>query len=63
MRHKIDVMHLEKNVYDALLSILMYSCKYKDGLKAIKDLKEMGIRSNLHTQVRGKRIYLPPAAY
>ncbi|XP_018466264.2 uncharacterized protein LOC108837738 [Raphanus sativus] len=63
VRHNIDVMHVEKNVSDALLSILMHSAKSKDGLKARKDLEDMGIRSNLHTEVRGKKTYLPPAAY
>ncbi|XP_009139567.2 uncharacterized protein LOC103863570 [Brassica rapa] len=63
VRHNIDVMHVEKNVSDALLSILMHSRKSKDGLKARKDLEDMGIRSNLHTEVRGKKTYLPPAAY
>lgn len=56
-------MHVEKNVSDTLLSILMHNAKSKDGLKARKDLEDMGIRSNLHAQIRGKRTYLPPAAY
>lgn len=63
VRYNIDVMHVEKNVSDALLSTLMGSAKSKDGLKERKDLEDMGIRSNLHTETRGKRIYLPPAAY
>ena len=63
VRHNIDVMHVEKNISDAILSLLMQSVKSKDGLKARLDLEDMGIRSNLHTQVRGKRKYLPPAAY
>ncbi|XP_020872338.1 uncharacterized protein LOC110226091 [Arabidopsis lyrata subsp. lyrata] len=63
VRHNIDVMHVEKNVSDALLSILMHNGKSKDGLKARQDLEDIGIRSNLHTQKRGKRTYLPPAAY
>ncbi|CAA7045655.1 unnamed protein product [Microthlaspi erraticum] len=63
VRHNIDVMHVEKNVSYALLSILMHNGKSKDGLKARKDLEDMGIRSNLHSEVRGKRAYLPPAAY
>ena len=58
MRHNIDVMHVEKNVSDALLSILIHSGKSKDGLKARKNLEDMGIRSNLHTEIRGKRHYL-----
>ncbi|XP_013588873.1 PREDICTED: uncharacterized protein LOC106297136 [Brassica oleracea var. oleracea] len=63
VRHNIDVMHVEKNVSDAILSILMQSAKSKDGLKARKDLEDIGIRNNLHTEVRGKKTYLPPAAY
>ncbi|XP_010451613.1 PREDICTED: uncharacterized protein LOC104733759 [Camelina sativa] len=31
VRHNIDVMHVEKNMSDALLSILMHSGKSKDG--------------------------------
>ncbi|KAG7572325.1 hypothetical protein ISN44_As09g006960 [Arabidopsis suecica] len=63
VRHNIDVMHVEKNVSDAILSILMQSAKSKDGLKARKDLEDIGIRNHLHTEVRGKKTYLPPAAY
>ncbi|XP_048605700.1 uncharacterized protein LOC106383263 [Brassica napus] len=63
VRHNIDVMHVEKNVSDALLSILMNNEKSKDGLKARKDLQDMGIRSILHLEKRGKRTYLLPAAF
>lgn len=63
VRHNIDVMHVEKNVSDALLSILMNNEKSKDGLKARKDLQDMGIRSILHPEKRGKRTYLLPAAF
>ncbi|XP_010484854.1 PREDICTED: uncharacterized protein LOC104763136 [Camelina sativa] len=63
VRHNIDVMHVEKNLSDAILSIMINRAKSKDGVKARKDLAEMGIRRNLHTQTRGKKIYLPPAAY
>ncbi|XP_010489845.1 PREDICTED: uncharacterized protein LOC104767530 [Camelina sativa] len=44
VRHNIDVMHVEKNVSDSMLVMLMQSVKSKDGEK-------------------GKRTYLPPAAY
>ena len=63
VRHNIDVMHVEKNVSDALLSIIMNNAKSKDGLKARKDLEDMGIMSNSHPEKRGKRTYLPPAAF
>ena len=41
----------------------MQNAKSKDGVKARKDLEDMGIISKLHTQTRGKRTYLPPASY
>ncbi|XP_010475417.1 PREDICTED: uncharacterized protein LOC104754830 [Camelina sativa] len=63
VRHNIDVMHVEKNVSDALLSTLMQNAKSKDGLKARKDLEDIGIRQHLHSEVRGKKMYLPPSAY
>ncbi|XP_010436664.1 PREDICTED: uncharacterized protein LOC104720460 [Camelina sativa] len=63
VRHNIDVMHVEKNVSDAILAILMQSAKSEDGLKARKDLEDIGIRNHLHTEVRRKKTYLPPAAY
>lgn len=63
VRHNIDVMQVAKNVSDAILSILMQSSKSKDGLKARKDLADIGIRSHLHTEVRGSKTYLPPASY
>ncbi|XP_010422813.1 PREDICTED: uncharacterized protein LOC104708024 [Camelina sativa] len=53
----------EKIVSDAILSILMQSAKSKDGSKARKDLEDIGIRNHLHTEVRGKKTYLPPPAY
>ncbi|CAA7036914.1 unnamed protein product [Microthlaspi erraticum] len=63
VRHNIDVMHVEKNLSDAILSTLMQSSKSKDGLKARKDLEDNGIRRHLHAEARGKRTYLPPAVY
>lgn len=50
-------------MYDAILSLLMQSVKSKDGLKERKDLEDIGIRKHLHTEVRGKKTYLPPAAH
>lgn len=57
VRHNIDVMHVENNVSDAMLAMLMQSVKSKDGVKARKDLADMGIRQKLHTQEKGKRTY------
>ena len=64
MRHNLDVMHIEKNICESLVGTLLnMNDKSKDGVKSRKDLKELGIRRDLHLQERGKRIYLPPAPY
>ena len=49
LRHNLDVMHIEKNVCDNLIgTILNLDGKTKDNIKARLDLKEMGIRQELH---------------
>ncbi|XP_052193807.1 uncharacterized protein LOC127802149 [Diospyros lotus] len=55
LRHNLDVMHIEKNVCDNVLyTILNESGKTKDNLNARKDLKEMGIRSDLWPNENGQ---------
>ncbi|XP_049382842.1 uncharacterized protein LOC125847219 [Solanum stenotomum] len=49
LRHNLDVMHIEKNIVDSILGTLLdISGKTKDHAKARYDLKDMGIRKNLH---------------
>ncbi|KAH0709282.1 hypothetical protein KY284_010709 [Solanum tuberosum] len=49
LRHNLDVMHIEKNIVDSILGTLLdIPGKTKDHAKARYDLKEMGIRKNLH---------------
>ncbi|WCJ37799.1 hypothetical protein M5689_018900 [Euphorbia peplus] len=61
--HCIDVMHVEKNVCDALVGTLLnIPGKTKDGKNARLDMKEMG-RPELAPQERGKRYFLPPACF
>jgi hypothetical protein len=49
VRHTIDVMHVEKNVSEALVGTLLdISGKTKDTLNAQMDLEEMKLRKNLH---------------
>ncbi|XP_056687930.1 uncharacterized protein [Spinacia oleracea] len=64
VRHCLDIMHIEKNVCDSLIGTLLnVPGKTKDGENARYDLKDMGIRSELHVvEVKPKK-YLPPAAY
>ncbi|KAJ9560349.1 hypothetical protein OSB04_005509 [Centaurea solstitialis] len=64
VRHCLDVMHIEKNVCDSLLGLLLnIPGKTKDGVKVRKDMVEMGIRSQLAPVESGNRTYLPPACY
>ncbi|KAG2405345.1 uncharacterized protein HKW66_Vig0046000 [Vigna angularis] len=64
VRHCIDVMHVEKNVCDSVIGTLLnVKGKSKDGIKARQDLADMGIRSELHPQIIGRRTYLPPACH
>ncbi|KAH0685856.1 hypothetical protein KY285_016411 [Solanum tuberosum] len=49
LRHNLDVMHIEKNIVDSILGTLLdISGKTKDHAKARYDLKDTGIRKNLH---------------
>ncbi|KAK9049567.1 hypothetical protein SSX86_031464 [Deinandra increscens subsp. villosa] len=64
VRHCLDVMHIEKNVCDSLLGLLLnIPGKTKDGINARKDMVDMGIRKELAPIQRDNRIYLPPACY
>jgi hypothetical protein len=49
VRHAIDVTHVEKNVWKALVDTLLdIPGKTKDTLKARMDLEEMKLRKVLH---------------
>ncbi|XP_019197730.1 PREDICTED: uncharacterized protein LOC109191558 [Ipomoea nil] len=64
VRHCLDVMHVEKNICDCIIETLLnIQGKTKDGIKARKDMVELGIRTQLATQESGKMAYLPPACY
>ncbi|XP_070056200.1 uncharacterized protein [Nicotiana tomentosiformis] len=64
IRHNLDVMHIEKNVCDNIIGTLLdMEGKTKDNLNARRDLKEMGIRKNLHPTQRDGKWYYPAACY
>ncbi|GKE37691.1 hypothetical protein Tco_1461096 [Tanacetum coccineum] len=65
LRHNLDVMHIEKNVFDNVLGTLLnLDGKTKDNENSRKDLKKMGIRHELHLINRpNKKAYLTPACY
>ncbi|XP_062103264.1 uncharacterized protein LOC133814298 [Humulus lupulus] len=58
-------MHIEKNVCDSIVGTLLnIPGKTKDTLAGRLDLKEMGVKSELHPKVGdNKRTYLPPACF
>ncbi|XP_020080846.1 uncharacterized protein LOC109704510 isoform X2 [Ananas comosus] len=65
IRHNLDVMHIEKNVFDNFIgTFLNLDKKSKDNLQARLDLIDLGIRPELHPQIlaNGKR-RLPPACF
>src|SRR5437667_1335559 len=61
--HAIDVMHIEKNVCDSILGILLdIKGKMKEGLKSRKDFVDLNIRHKLHPEERANGKYFLPAA-
>ena len=53
-------MHVEKNICESIVrTLLVIQTKSKDGVNDRKDLELMGIKVDLHLQIRGKQIYLP----
>jgi len=64
VRYFLDVMHIEKNVFDSVIGTLLnVPGKYKDGINARLDLLDMGIRTELTPIKKGKRQYLPLVDY
>ncbi|WMV09095.1 hypothetical protein MTR67_002480, partial [Solanum verrucosum] len=65
MRHNLDTMHIEKNVFDNIFwTLLNVEGKGKDNLKFRLDLQEMRIRKALHPKKKANgKYYLPPACF
>ncbi|XP_026450757.1 uncharacterized protein LOC113350866 [Papaver somniferum] len=64
IRHKLDVMHIEKNICDNIMGTLLnLDKKTKDTEKARLDLADMNIRSELHLKVLGDKCIKPRASY
>ncbi|KAA0032142.1 uncharacterized protein E5676_scaffold186G00260 [Cucumis melo var. makuwa] len=64
LRHKLDVMHIEKNVCDNLVGMLLsIKRKTKDTMNARLDLQDLKIRKDLHLVEVGKRLVKPHASY
>ncbi|XP_021743330.1 uncharacterized protein LOC110709416 isoform X2 [Chenopodium quinoa] len=64
LRHNLDVMHIEKNVFDNILGTLLdIRGKSKDHIKARHDLKKLRIRKKLHPKLINGKWHIPPAMY
>ena len=65
LHHNLEVMHIEKNVVDNIIDTLLnLDGKTNDNLKARQDLKDMGIRSELHLEkVMNDKTRMPHACY
>ncbi|TYK18968.1 uncharacterized protein E5676_scaffold418G00580 [Cucumis melo var. makuwa] len=64
LRHKLDVMHIEKNVCDNLIGTLLnIEGKTKDTTNARLDLQDLKIRKDLHLVEVGNRLVKPHASY
>ncbi|GJZ11792.1 hypothetical protein Tco_0546551 [Tanacetum coccineum] len=64
LRHNLDIMHIEKNVLEAILNTLLMNDKSKDTAKARQDLQKLGIRRPLWLTKNHKgKIVKPQAAY
>ncbi|XP_058207214.1 uncharacterized protein LOC131320516 isoform X1 [Rhododendron vialii] len=63
IRHNFDVMHIEKNICESVYgTMLSIDGKNKDTYKAREDLKQRGIRPELHLQTTENGSILKPRA-
>ncbi|TYJ97549.1 uncharacterized protein E5676_scaffold85G00720 [Cucumis melo var. makuwa] len=64
LRHKLDIMHIEKNVCDNLVGTLLnIEGKAKDTTDARLDLQDLKIRKDLYLVEVGNRLVKPHASY
>ena len=64
VRHFLDAMHIEKNVFDSIIGTLLNVLgKSKDDINVRLDLIDMGIRTELAPVHDGKLTFLPPTAH
>ncbi|KAL4038879.1 hypothetical protein IC575_002515 [Cucumis melo] len=64
LRHKLDVMYIEKNVCDNLVGTLLnIEGKMKDTTNALLDLQDLKKRKDLHLVEVGNRLVKPHASY
>jgi hypothetical protein len=64
VRHNLEVMHIEKNIYESLMAIILnIPRKTKDIIKARLDLKDLGIKKELQFRETGDSFQMTHARY
>ena len=65
VRHAIDGMHVQKNVFESLVGTLLdIPRKTKEGLSSRKDMVQLGIKEELHPVLQDNgKYHLPAASY
>jgi predicted amino acid-binding ACT domain protein len=64
IRHNLDVMHIEKNVFDNVFNTVMdFKVGSKDTPKARQDIADICKRPNLELKVQNGKTFKPPAPY
>lgn len=65
IRHNINVMHNEKNVFDNIINTMLdVKGKTKDNIKSRQDLEKYCNRPELHiTRLENGKISVPKACY
>ncbi|XP_051202273.1 uncharacterized protein [Lolium perenne] len=64
VRHNLDSMHIEKNVFDNIVNTLLdVDKRSKDNANARMDMKRMKIREHLHIDETQEKPDLPDAVY
>ncbi|XP_042980008.1 uncharacterized protein LOC122310196 [Carya illinoinensis] len=64
LRHNLDVMHIEKNICDNILGMLInIPSKTKDNINSRRDLSNLSIRNELHLIHDGERCSMPHACF
>lgn len=54
--HNLDLMHIEKNIYNKIIKIFwILKKKIKDNMNDRLDLKKMGIRKKFHSTQKDER--------
>ena len=64
VRHNLDTMHIEKNVFDNIVNtLLQVENRSKDNVNARKDMKRMKIREHLHIDETQENPEMPKAPH